>query len=905
MHRHPGGLLNGREKLFIWTSLLSLALLAIGSQGSSAHPVMLSSSPSSLQLPCDAEPESYKIFVEPNLDDGKFSGSESIKIKLLKATEQFVMNSADIKISEAECSIAGEKNSVKLGVHFEPKSEKVVFTFPRKIEAGEYTVDLKFQAGLNEKSRGLYRSSYEDNDGHKHWFAATQMEPTDARGMFPCFDEPRYKATFTISAAINSSDVAISNAPVAFEKTLDKTHKLVQFETSPKMSTYLVALVVGPFQSSEVSTSEGVPIRVWYRPGKAQLAKFSQDIANKAMSYYRNYFAIPYPAKKLDLIAIPDFSFGAMENLGAATFAEENLLVDDQKGSLNAKQQVAINVAHEMAHMWFGDLVTMKWWDDLWLNEAFAEWLSTKTIDKLHPDWLYWNQFALERDQSMLSDSLKATRAIHFDVQEQNQIAQMFDEITYEKGASVLRMLETHVGEDQFRDGIRRYLKGHEFDNATSEDLWSAITAQSGKDVSELMHGWVYQDGFPIVDVKRAGNRVTLSQRRFSFERLNNQAERSWQIPLRIRRADRANSAVRAVVMSEKEKNIGLRKDFPVIVNAGGEGYFHARYSPELLNEISDNLDMLTPLERAAVLADQFYLAVSGQMPVRRYFEFSKAYRNETDPSVVAIMCSEMNQLNLMIGDRDRPAFAEFVRDRLQGAKNSLHWTARNGDSESVRRERGNVLLTLGTIGEEKDVINHARADFKDYFTAMTATGAVAKRAKASIDHELVEPLTKIVAYNGDEKDYERVLTLWHQAKSPEDVERNLMALTLFQEPELQERTLKLSLSNQIRRQDGPQLIAKMMETRSGRGPAWHFFHKHIIRIAWRFSDHLLFYVVMAMNNLGTDQQLEEVQSFFKKHPVPSQSRGINKVIEAIEVRVAFRQRNESQLSASVSDYSE
>lgn len=895
MRRHFSELL-ARARFFILTLLLPLVLLSTNVGTVSAHPAIISSTKNSMMLPDNAQPKSYKIFVEPNLEEGKFAGTESIKIELLKASEQIVLNGTDIKISEVECYVTSKKKPIKMGIHYEPKEEKVVLSFPKKMEPGEYTVDLKFQAELNERSKGFFRSSYEDNDGHKHWFAATQMEPTDARRMFPCFDEPRYKATFTISTSINPADVAISNAPVASEKVIDKAHKLIQFQTTPKISTYLVALVVGPFVSSETTISEGVPIRIWYRPGKALLAKFSQNIASQVMSYYRSYFAIPYPAKKLDLVAIPDFSFGAMENLGAATFAEENLLVDEQNGSLDAKQQVAINVAHEMAHMWFGDLVTMNWWDDLWLNEAFAEWLSTKTVDKLRPDWHYWNQFAQERDQSMLSDSLKATRAVHFDVSKPNQIAQMFDEITYEKGASILRMLETYVGDDKFRNGIRSYLKDHEFGNATTEDLWSAVTAQSGKDISQLMRGWVYQDGFPLLDVSRDGTRITISQKRFSFERLKNQSQTTWQIPLRIRRIDRADSYPRTVVMSDKNKTIGLIKQFPVIINAGGEGYFHVRYSAELLNEIANNLDKLTPLERTAVLADQFYLAVSGQIPVSQYFDFTKAYRNETDPSVVSALCNQMNQLNLMIGDTNRPGFGEFVRDRLQGAKYALRWSARNEEMELTRRERGELLLTLGTIGGEKDVINHARREFKDYFAAVTATD---KQRRVTIDHELIEPIIKIVAYNGDANDYEKVLTLWQQAKTPEDAESTLMALTLFQEPELQERTLKLSLSNKIRRQDGPQLIAKMMETRSGRGPAWHFFHKHIIRIAWRFSDHLLFNVVMAMNNLGTDQQLEEVQNFFKKHPVPSQSRGINKVIEAIEVRVAFRLRNEMPVSAS------
>ena len=500
-------------------------------------------------LPGGAIPLSYNIFVLPQVEDGKFSGTESIVLNVTKPSKSIVLNSVDLKVQDADYrqlgtikgsttnsgnadytgvpEVASNKSSErakckvqKLKFRYDEDNQQLVLESPHKINAGKYEVSMKFRGDLNDKLKGFFRVSYRDSAGVKHWMAATQMEATDARRMFPCFDEPQYKATFKISTSIDPADTAISNAPILNEETDAQTkRKIVSFEESPKMSTYLVALVVGRLIPSETTYSEGVPIRVWCTPGKEKLTQFGQRIANRAMKYYTEYFDVPYPAKKLDLIAIPDFSNGAMENLGAATFREDLLLVDD-KSSLDVKQQAALNITHEMAHMWFGDLVTMKWWDDIWLNEAFAEWISTKVVDKLEPQWHYWNQFALERDQSMLSDSLKATRAIHSKVTNPDQIEQMFDEITYEKGASVMRMLEQFVGEDKFRNGIRDYIKSNEYGNASGESLWSAISAQCGKDVSKIMHTWVNQEGYPLVSVENvdpATAKMEISQKRFTF----------------------------------------------------------------------------------------------------------------------------------------------------------------------------------------------------------------------------------------------------------------------------------------------------------------------------------------------------------------------------------------------------
>jgi puromycin-sensitive aminopeptidase len=845
-------------------------------------------------IPAGVVPISYQIFVEPHPEDGKFVGSESIDMQVKQPISKIVLNSVDIKLNHAECKLVGSTNPITLKVHYQPDVEQVVLELPRRIESGRCILSMKFHGTLDDKGKGFFRTISLDAAGGKHWISATQMEPTDARRMFPCIDEPQYKATFKVSASIAPGDTAISNSPILAETTDAKTkRKIVTFDETPKMSTYLVALIVGRLVPTKTIISEGVPIRIWCTPGKEKLTPFSQALAGRLLKYYTEYFAVKYPAKKLDLIAIPDFANGAMENLGAATFREDTLLVDESQGSLDAKQQVAINVAHEMAHMWFGDLVTMQWWDDLWLNEAFAEWMSTKAVDKLQPDWHYWNQFALERDQSMLSDSLRATRPMHLDVTNADQIEQMFDEITYQKGASVLRMMERFVTEDKFRDGIRRYIKSNQFANATPDSLWRAIAAESGKDISGIMHSWIYDEGFPLVSINSSEPQLTVSQKRFVFKRSQQGSDSApiWQIPLEVRRLEDDGDSAQKFLVTDKDTKLAEIGAAPCVVNAGGEGYYRVQYSANELSKIASHLDKLTVLERAAALSDQFYLAVSGQIPVKDYLDFTAAYKGENDPTVTSLLCTELNQLDLMIDDSpsERSAFADYVRDRLSKAKQSFGWSSLGEDSDLIRRERAEVMLTLGTIGQDKNTIAEARALAERIYAHDTDTGT-------TVDAELIDPIIKIVAYNGNAADYAKIETLWHRAKSPEREQSALMALAMFQDPVLMQKTLKMCLTDQVRRQDGPQLIAAIMETRAGRSVAWHFFHKHIIHIAWRFSGTRLFSVVMAMNSLATKEQLAEVQGFFKKHPVPSQSRGINKIIEAIEVRVAFRQRSGNQL---------
>jgi puromycin-sensitive aminopeptidase len=849
------------------------------------------------QLPSTAEPISYQITVEPNPDRGHFSGSETVLINVLAPTREIVLNAADLKIIDAQLTDAAPHAvPQRARVVLQPEQERAVFELARQIQPGKYNLSMKLDGILNDKLRGFYRSSFTDSQGKKHWLATTQMEATDARRMFPCFDEPQYKATFSLSADIDANLVAISNSPIAQETENKQLHKkLVRFEETPKMSSYLLALVVGPFTPTEPVTADGVPIRVWTIPGKTALGSYSLAAAAKILPFYNEYFGVPYPAKKLDLIAIPDFEAGAMENLGAITFRQSRLLVDEKGDSALTKHECASVVAHEMAHMWFGDLVTMRWWDDLWLNEAFATWMSSKAVDRLHPEWHEWDQFIIDKLDSMQTDSLQATRPIHFAVTDPAQVDQMFDDITYGKGASVLRMLEHYVSDDVFRDGVRRYIKAHEFANASTQDLWQAIGEASGKEIKEMMHGWVYQAGYPVVNVDMVPHKKAMGaeQERFFLLSKDNHAFASlWQIPLSLRSLDTESGSepapIERAILTDKQDTITVKGNAPYLVNAGADGYYRVRYTPSALKELSDGLEKtLTPSERASLLSDQFQLALAGEMPVQNYLTLTAQFKDESDPSVIKIMIDQIQRLNLLVDDKSRSLFEAFVRDRLQAIKQKLGWSSTAPDEPDLTKTlRAEVLDVMGTIGQDKTTIKEARQALKKY-----------KSKHESLEPDLIAAAADVVAFNGDETDYHTIETLWHSAATP-DLERQLMlSLALFRQPLLIERTLAMTLTDQVRNQDGPNLIAAVGDTAAGRKLAFNFITARWRAINARFTEHMVPRMVHSASSLASEQDRARVEQFFANNPMPFGTRTIAKTLEAIAINSAFRQRSGGELS--------
>ena len=469
------------------------------------------------RLPTTVFPERYEIKLTPDLSAATFTGEEKVLIQIIEPVRQIVVNAAELEFQAV--SIKGPGGKVVRGnAALDIENEQATFDFPETLNPGRWELQITFSGILNDKLHGFYRSTYKDPNGREKTLASTQFESTDARRAFPCWDEPAFKAVFQVTLVVDQDLTAISNARVLRETPLPGTGKKeVVFADTIKMSTYLVAFIVGEFEGTDPVMVGNAPLRVWAVPGKGHLAKLAQEIGAFSLAFFSRYYDIAYPGDKLDLIAIPDFASGAMENLGAITFRETALLVDEGKATRAELERVADVVSHENAHMWFGDLVTMKWWNGLWLNEAFATFMEMLAVDAWKPEWRRWDSFTVSRAAAMQVDGLKSTRPIEFPVERPEEAAGMFDVLTYEKGASVLRMLEQYLGADKFRDGIRLYLRRHEYANAETTDLWDALEESTKEPARALMDSWIFQAGYPLISVERKDGDLILSQRHFSL----------------------------------------------------------------------------------------------------------------------------------------------------------------------------------------------------------------------------------------------------------------------------------------------------------------------------------------------------------------------------------------------------
>lgn len=843
------------------------------------------------------KPSSYKIFIEPDLENKQFSGEETIFLTVLKATDDIVLHSRDLDIAEPELASLDKGHGAWLSPEtvIEKEKEQVRFRFEKKLKPGDYELRLKFGGALTDKLVGFYYSRFKDESGAERFLCATQLEPTDARRVFPCFDEPCFKAVFKLTASVDPDMVAISNAPVRFIKEDQRRNKkLYSFADTPVMSTYLLALVVGPFEAAPVRTAGGVEIRTWTTTGKTAQGLYGQDVAVKLLPFFENFFGVKYPLKKLDLIAVPDFGPGAMENLGAVTFRETRLLVDEKTASTSSRQHVAGVIAHEMAHMWFGDLVTMKWWDDLWLNEAFASFMSVKAVDFLKPEWRVWDSFTSERATALSSDALASTRSIYAPVKSPHDAEAMFDEITYEKGASVLLMLEQYLGEDVFARGIADYIDRHKFGNAATAALWESLEKVSGKPVSKIMDRWIFAAGYPLVTATEKKSGLLLEQERFYLAGSEGGDDTTiWQIPVRVRRLDDQKNIGTILLADKLADKLGSGEgiasgDAPLVVNASSSGYFRVKYPLPHLKRLADAaVSSLTVAERYQLLSDTWALAESGEIPIAFYLDMTGAYKEDRDPNVIGLLISQLQHLDWFVkpSSPERERFAAFVRDRLGPLKEKLGWDAAQGETDLDELLRSKVLTAMGTLGQDRDTIEEARKRFEAY-----------ERDETSVNPNLYDAIVGIVAYNGGSDEYDRLLVCFKNAGTAESKVRNLLSLADFRDDELLSRTLAMSLSEDVRTQDAPHLVRNVLSTSAGRHVGWAFVKKHWQEMEQKYPVHLFPRVIKGARSLISVGDMKDLEAFLNGHPIRSGDLVAARVIERVRLNVAVDERSGAEL---------
>lgn len=841
-------------------------------------------------LPDLASPSEYELQFEPDLSSFTFKGTESIKLNILKPCNEIILNSKTLRIQDAFISAENSSKKVPLQVKLDEQTEKASFISPEELKPGSYELHCSFDGKLTEELRGFFRVSHEDAQHNKHWIAATQMEPTDARRMFPCFDEPAYKAIFKISVLINKDHVAISNAPILKEEASGSEKKLVRFEPTPKMSSYLLCLVTGEFKCSGEVMSGSVPIRVWAPAGKEQLGKYALSEAAKILDCEAKYFGIPYLGKKLDMIALPDFSAGAMENIGAITYMDTALLIDEKTGSSFQRQSIFGTMAHEMAHQWFGDLVTMAWWDDLWLNESFATWMTSKVEETLHPEWRSMTEGIYHKYGAMSTDSLKTTRPIHAVINSPAQAIEMFDGITYQKGCAVLQMIESFVGAENFQKGINNYLKEHSFGNATAENFWNAIAAQApGVPVAAIMRDFVYQPGFPQINIvfSKDGTQLSLTQYRQFKLGQDKKDPTIWKTPIVYRHLSdekgKSDSATFTnVLLTQRQQSFPTKVagSGDIFVNAGGKGYYKCAYPPAYFNKLLNDYKRLSTEEKIVFIADCSSLVPPGEVPVESMMELTKKIKDETDPMILSDLVAFVRTPYPYMQDASKPLYQKWIRHILKPLKAKYNgWNQKQGDSQHVKSLRSEILLNLGTIGQDKQTIDESFFMFNRYLNDRTA-----------INPDLVSTVFNIICYNGGSKEYDQILQLYKHSTIPADKRRALHSLDTFHQLDLAKRTLAMAMSGEVQLQQGLSMITGISSNRYTRDYGWDWVKKHWAEMFKHFPENHLSSLVWA-TSFDTPEREKEVVAWYNTHPIPFSRSDTARMLESLHNRVIYKQR--------------
>jgi puromycin-sensitive aminopeptidase len=834
------------------------------------------------RLPTTVTPERYEIRLTPDLSTWTFSGEEKVSIQIHEPVREIVLNAAELEFRSVSLKL--QNGTVLQGrSQLDSENEQANLSFPEAVPVGRCELQVSFSGILNDKLHGFYRSTYKNFQGQEKPLASTQFESTDARRAFPCWDEPAFKAVFQVSLIVDEKLTAISNARVLRETLLSGTGKKeVVFAASMKMSTYLVAFIVGEFEATEPVMVGDAPLRVWAVPEKKHLANFALDIGKSSLEYFSRYYGIPYPGDKLDLIAIPDFASGAMENLGAITFRETALLVDANKATRAELERVADVVSHENAHMWFGDLVTMKWWNGLWLNEAFATFMEMLAVDAWKPEWRRWDSFTVSRAAAMQVDGLKSTRPIEFPVERPEEAAGMFDVLTYEKGASVLRMLEQYLGAEAFRDGIRLYLRGHQYGNAETTDLWDALEDSTKQPVRALMDSWIFQAGYPMISVKKDGPTLCLTQQIFRYLEDGSDQDRKWHAPIFLRASTKSGEVTRTILLTEKEQRLELADEVEwAVVNAGGHGFYRVRYGGNLIDALKRDLQKsLSAVERFSLVNDSWAATLAGLTSLIDYLGLINLLRDEGNLNVWTTVIGSSHHIHRILDDEQFASLEKQLRALFLPATERLGWTAKKGESELESQLRGDLIAVLGTVAEDKACQERAREFYTQY-----------EKAPESVDRNLVPALVSIVAHTGGSTEYEKFYGKFKTAETPQEETRYLFALANFRVPELIERTLDLTINGEVRTQNSPYLMRGILLNQRARERAWSFMKAHWDEMLGQYPDNSIPRMCEGVIGLATATLEKDVREFFAQHPVKQGTKQMEQHLERLRVAVICKDR--------------
>ncbi|VAI31891.1 unnamed protein product [Triticum turgidum subsp. durum] len=851
------------------------------------------------RLPSFAAPRRYELFLRPDLVACTFSGSVAISVAVSAPTRFLVLNALDLSVNRTSIRFQALEPTE---VVFFKDDGVLVLGFAKELPLGEGLLKMDFNGILNDQMRGFYRSKYQYK-GKERNMAVTQFESVDARRCFPCWDEPAFKAKFKLTLEVPSELVALSNMPVA-NATFAGPIKTVRYHESPPMSTYLVAIVVGLFEYVEGMTTKGTRVRVYTQTGKSNQGKFALDVGVKSLNLYEDYFATPYPLPKLDMVAIPDFAAGAMENYGLVTYREVALLFDDKSSSASSKQNIAITVAHELAHQWFGNLVTMEWWTHLWLNEGFATWMSHLAVDSFFPQWNIWAQFLDPTTTALRLDSLEASHPIEVEIHHASEVDQIFDAISYDKGASVIRMLQSYLGAERFQKAMASYMKKYAYSNAKTEDLWAVLEKETGEPVKDLMTTWTKQKGYPVINAKIKGNDIEIEQAQFLLD--GSSGSGMWIVP--ITSGCGAYDTEKKLLLKLKHDKLvigsqcGDRKkggNFWTKLNINGTGFYRVKYDDELAAALQNALETkkLSLMDKIGIVDDLYALSIARQQTFASLLHLLYGYRGQADYSVLSHINTVTTSIAKISADAT-PALAGDIKQLLikilLSPAEKLGWDPKKGESHLDVMLRPLLLTALVQLGHGK-TINEGVRRF-NIFTRDRGTS-------------LLPPDTRKAAYlsvmqnvsSSNRSGYDALRKIYKESAEGEERLQVLGILSSCRDNSIVLESLNLIFTNEVRNQDAYILLRGIQpETRE---ISWNWLKENWERISRTFSGSLAANFVKNIVPLFTsNEKAAEISKFFATRTKPGFERTLKQSLENVRISARWAEgiRSEPGLAQTV-----
>lgn len=830
-------------------------------------------------------PEHYELTLHPDRDTLKFNGNVIITGKKSKPSERITLHGNGLKVTKATVTKTDKKDPGEIRVsriNYQKSSDEIRIHLDSVAYPGTYTIAVEFEGDITHHMNGIYPCTFELNGTEKK-LIATQFESHHAREAFPCIDEPEAKATFDLTLSSPVGEAVIANTPV-IEQSEQNGLLITKFATTPKMSTYLLAFVYGELESKEAVTKDGVTVRAWATPANANFTDFALDVAVKCLDFYNDYFGIPYPLEKCDMIALPDFASGAMENWGCVTYRESCMLVDPNNTSLPAKQYVAMVVAHELAHQWFGNLVTMRWWTDLWLNEGFASWVEYLAVDKIFPEWHMWTQFhADEVARALDLDSLENTHPVEVPIPNPEEIRTIFDNISYAKGASVIHMLHEYMGADKFRDGLRHYLKKHTLGNTVTDDLWSALEETSKLPIKSLMSGWTRQSGFPMVSATFEAGALQLEQTRFVLNpraRARSNYDETWMVPVL------PDFEIAGEPLLSKQKQTWKLQNQPTVpkINVGQSGFYRTVYDQKTNEKLVALMatDSLATLDKVGLMSDGFVGALAGFGSSVNTLKLVETLKDETNAVIWETAAGHIGTIRRVLGDDVlRAKLRPFVRSLVQNQVDRLGWTEKPDEPyfDSILRP---LILGLASFGDNPEVTKEALQRF----------------AAAEKPEDLHPDLRGIIygtaVRHGDRAEFDKLLSFYRNTSSAEEKITLCSALTGFEKAALIDESLSLITTSDVRLQDVTYWVAYSFSNRHGHKRTWQWMQDHWQWLKDNLESDMTFsrLPLHAARSFCTDKELEEYHAFFATVTSPTLVRSINQGSEVIEWQTDWNTRD-------------